>query len=254
MPLVVEANHWLSGDARRVESVRHTALEVPTPLGIVWHWTAGRCTTPAHADNLVAGIRTYDKGKDVAASWHVLIAKDGRLFQSVPFNQGSWHVGRPGRIGGLPAKTVDGTWNATTFPAVPGSRLFGNINRGTVGVELENSGRLMHSTDGKFYCWPYWVNPDAPAGSGVLDKNCEVSKDRAVQLGGEFYDVFPPAQVASARDLLKALVVKYKWTREVSQYGHLMFDPGRKEDPGPLWLGTTLPGILDELFGGAQRT
>ena len=42
---------------------------------MVWHWTAGRCG-PRFAEALAYGIKTYTP-KDRAASWHLIIAKDG---------------------------------------------------------------------------------------------------------------------------------------------------------------------------------
>jgi len=219
-------------------------LETPMPLGLVWHWTAGKCVAPGYATALAEEIRTYDKTRDRPVSWHVLIAKDGRMFQSVPFNQGSWHVGRPGRIGGAPQKT-NGFWNAATFPE---GKLFGNINRATIGVELENAGRL-EVVDGKFYCWPYWTNPTAPAGARTPDPTLELPESRAQMMAGTWYDTFPAPQEQAAQRLVQALAIKYKWSRSVTQYGHLMFDPGRKEDPGPLWLELALPRILDGVFG-----
>jgi len=240
---------WLvqeAGDPQvlKVQSIRVCTLDVPAPLGIVWHWTGGRCTTPTHAPALADSIRTYDKSKDTAASWNILIAKDGRIFQSVPVGMGSWHVGKPGRIGGPPVKMPDGKWDATQF--APG-KLLGNINRGTVGVELENSGRLIMS-GGKFYAWPYWKDPANP--SFGPDANMEIVATRAVEVPDDgFFDEFPAAQEDAARRLLAALVVKYGWNRDVSRYGHVMFDSPRKEDPGPVWLNTVLPRILNAVFG-----
>lgn len=230
----------------RVPSVRSTDLDLAArgkPLGLVWHWTAGPCAGPKFAPALAEEIRTYAPGKDRAASWHVLVAKDGRIFQSVPFLRGSWHVGRPGRIGGAPER--DGaSWKAPV--SWSSGTLFANINRATVGVELENSGRLEKVGDA-FYRWPFWLNPDHHEQGP--DPEMQVDADRAVLVDGVWYDTFPEAQEMAATRLLQALVLKFRWPREACQYGHLMFDPTRKEDPGPLWLDQVLPRILDRVFG-----
>jgi hypothetical protein len=239
---------WLSQSASglpaltRVPSVRTTNLEEPKPLGICWHWTAGPALGPAYATALAESIRNYDKVKDTAASWHVLVAKNGRVIQSVPFNKGSWHVGRPGRIGGLPVKSGD-SWDATGWPD---GRLYANVNRVLVGVELENSG-LLRQIEDKFYCWPYFLDPRDPA-SGPDPKWC-IPSDRAKLHGDEWYDDFPSAQLDAATRLLQALSVTYKWKRAVSQYQHRHFDPSRKLDPGPLFSDEYLPTILDTVFG-----
>jgi N-acetyl-anhydromuramyl-L-alanine amidase AmpD len=213
----------------------------------VWHWTAGPARGSAFARALAESIRSFNRATDRAASWHVLLAKDGRIFQSIPFDRGSWHVGRPGRIGGKPVRLLaDGNgpvWDATAWTG----RLFANINQATVGIELENSGRLLEQ-NGRFYCWPFWHDPDHPD-TGV-DPTLEIPSDRAVLIGDTWYDDFPQPQRDMATKVLRALVQRYAWSRDVAQYGHLMFDPARKEDPGPAWLGRYLPDILDRVFGG----
>lgn len=200
----------------RVPSVRSTGLDVTKPLGIVWHWTAGVGKTPKYATALAEEIRTYDKVKDRAASWHFLVSRDGRILQSIPLTMGSWHVGRPGNIAG---------------------RMFGNINRCTVGVELENAGQVkLH--EGVWQAWPY-------DGSAVLPEG----RVTAHASDGLDYDAFPEAQVQAAQRLLTELVLWAKWPRDVCSYGHRDFDPTRKTDPGPVWAENVLPRVLDGVFG-----
>ncbi len=242
-------DHWLVVDEEglppinRIPTVRTAVLDALTPGGLVWHWTGGVCRGPNVPTILANENRTYNKDTDRPASWHVCIGKDGMMVQAVPFNVGSWHVGRPGRIGAKPALTADGKWDATSWA---GGVLKANINRCTVGVELANSGRLEKVGD-KFYTSPWWLDPAKPD-SGP-DPRLEIEAERAVAVGDQWFDVFPQAQIDAAKRLLTALVLKYKWTRDVSQYGHVMFDPSRKEDPGPLWLQTALPALLDSVFG-----
>lgn len=244
----VAEDHWLKQTASglpaltKAPSVRTNMLDAGAPAGIVWHWTGGICRGPNVPTILANEIRTYDKLKDRAASWHVAIGKDGQIVQSVAFNSGSWHVGRPGRIGGKPVKTPAGTWDPMLWPGT----LHANINRATTGVELCNSGRLEKVGE-KFYCWPFWLDPDKPAAGP--DPKLEIEASRAVAHDGKFWDVFPEAQEMAATRLMQALVLKYKLPREVVQYGHVMFDPSRKEDPGPVWLEVVLPRIIDRVFG-----
>jgi len=240
----------------RVPSVRSClfAAELRAPLGLVWHWTGGPALGPAFATALAEEIRGFDRVKDRAASWHFLVAKNGRIFQSIQTDRGAWHVGRPGRIGGKPemvqvhADPITGLpsgepiWDAMAWPG----RLFANINAATIGVELENSGRLEKVGE-RFYCWPFWLNPDKPE-SGV-DPKLEVPADRAKLVGATWYDDYPQAQRDAAARLLSALVLRYRWTRDVCQYAHKFFDPTRKEDPGPAWMGEYLPQVLDLIFG-----
>lgn len=242
-------DHWLVVDeqglpeVRRLPSIRTTPFELPMPLGIVWHWTGGVCRGQGAMNYLAEEIRNFDKSKDRASSFHAIIAKDGRIIQTIPFNTGSWHVGKPGRIGGAKPAQTDGRWDAVMFT---GGKLFGNINRCTLGIELLNAGRLEKVGE-KFYTSPYWLNPDKPE-SGP-DPKLEIEPERAVNIGAQWFDTYPDEQVFAAQRLTLALVQKYKLPREVCQYGHLHFDSPRKEDPGPLWLDQKLPPLLNAVFG-----
>jgi N-acetyl-anhydromuramyl-L-alanine amidase AmpD len=249
---MVDSAGWLQAAAEglppviKVPSTRVTQLDGQGPAGIVWHWTGGRCRSPEFAVATVNEIREYDKAKDRAASWHVLIARDGRVFQSIPFTKGSWHVGRPGRIGAPPTVGPDGKWDATAWA---GGRLVANVNKVTVGVELENAGRLVQVA-GKFYCWPFYSNPTAVVALRLPDPRLELDASRAIKVGDAFFDDFPADQQQAAGRLVQALHLKYGLIRDVCRYGHVMFDQGRKEDPGSRWLDQLLPAILDGAFGG----
>lgn len=111
--LEVDAEGWLAGPGVKLyPSVRNSRLTTTSPIGIVWHYTA---TDHGTAHRMAKRIRTYKRGKDRAASWHVCVAADGTLYQSVSFLRGAWHC-RRGSIGGH------------------------RINACTVGIELEGHG------------------------------------------------------------------------------------------------------------------
>lgn len=229
----IDENGWLIAEAgdmtvKHYPTARTYPLSVPKPLGIVWHWTAGR-GGPGFAESLARRAQPYRKGVDRPASWHVLVAKDGTIYQSAPFTVGTWHVGRPGTISG---------------------KRFENINRATVGCELENAGRLR-MIDGQCYCWPYWLNPGAPKHELRSDPACRIDKARAVIASAEgLFDEFPREQEASALKLLVALAGLCGWARDSCSFGHVDFDWPRKEDPGPLWKQVHLKRILDTAFDG----
>lgn len=113
--LEVDVDGWLVGaGVERVPSVRHSALSTPRgPHAIVFHYTA---TDVGTAKNLAKRIRTYKRGVDRAASWHVCVGADGTLWQSVSFLRGSWHCAK-GTIAGH------------------------RVNACSVGVELEGHGK-----------------------------------------------------------------------------------------------------------------
>ena len=229
----IDDEGWLvpeDGDPRvvRLPTVRTYRLVVPAPLGIVWHWTSGR-GGPGFAERLARRVQTYRRGIDRPASWHVLIARDGVIHQSAPFLVGTWHVGRPGVIAG---------------------QRFDNINRATIGCELENAGRLRKIGE-RFYCWPFWTNPGAPAYERRPDPRYAIDALRATVVQGQgIFDAFSTEQRASAAAMLAALVARFAWAREACSYGHRDFDPKRKEDPGPVWADSVLPQILNQVLGG----
>jgi N-acetyl-anhydromuramyl-L-alanine amidase AmpD len=207
--------------------VRTYTLAVAAPLGIVWHATEDR-GGPGYAEALARRIQTFRSGIDRPASQHLVIAKDGSICQSAPFSVATWHVGMPGVIAG---------------------KRFANVNHATVGVELENAGRLKR-LGALAYCWPYFVDPQVPAYQRRPNPSCALPLDRAVATHDGLFDTFTVAQESSATLVLHALATRYDWAREVCAYGHVQFDPQHREDPGPIWKETILPRVLDRVFGG----
>lgn len=228
----IDDKGWLRAGAgdplvKAYPSVRTYALEVPAPLGLVWHWT-GDAGEPGSAEKLAARIQRYRKEFDRPASWHVLIARDGSVLQSASFCVGTWHVGRPGVIAG---------------------RQFANINRATASCELENAGRLRRIAD-RCYSWPYWINPAAPPNERRPNPRLLVPNARAaVVLGDGAFDAFTAEQELAAAAVVGALRDRFGWGREAFGYGHVDFDSPRKDDPGPLWRKIVLPRLLDNVFG-----
>jgi N-acetyl-anhydromuramyl-L-alanine amidase AmpD len=217
---------WLQGPGVvRVPSVRHYALTsrdshgAPAPLGITWHWTGGVCK-PGHAASLAKRIATLKTG-DREASWHVVISKQGDIYQSVSFEQGSWHCA----VGAVPDPHRSGRTH--------------RINRSLVGIELENAGRLK-LLGGEWRCHPYWKVDKAGQyilknGLKVFDPALVVAPERAKIVEGKgVFDVFPEPQIVAALRLLEALMRTYSLDPVHCRYLHGDFEP-RKEDAGPRW-------------------
>jgi len=117
----IDPEGWLRGPGVvHVPSARNSALTTPRrePWGIVWHYTA---TDLGTAKSLAKRIVKTPGPNDRAASWHVLLAADGTVYQSVSFKRGSWHC-KEGRLGTH------------------------RINASTVGIEMEGHGRPMDFT------------------------------------------------------------------------------------------------------------
>jgi N-acetyl-anhydromuramyl-L-alanine amidase AmpD len=144
------------------------------PVAIVWHYTA---TDPGTALSLCKRITKYDSSVDRAASWHLIIGVDGRVYQSVSFLCGAWHCAK-GTIGGH------------------------SVNKTSVGIELEGHG-----------------------------------------------DIFTPAQIDAAEEVVVALRVAYGISEARAKLLHSEFDPKRRSDPGPIWSGRILPALLRRVYG-----
>src|SRR5258707_11727569 len=90
-----------------------------TPLYLVIHYTAGR-----DGESSVQHFRDPSAN----ASTHLVIGRDGRIWQLVPFNRMAWHTG-VSAWGGLQG-----------------------MNSSTIGIELDNAGKLFAVGD-KYQAW-----------------------------------------------------------------------------------------------------
>ena len=105
-------NHRLMGDrVVHLVSAKNTR-HLEGPDMIVLHYTAG---TSAESSAL------FLTRPDVSASAHLVIGRDGEVFQLVPFNIEAWHAGK--------------SWYAGR----------GGLNRYSIGIELDNLGKLRFS-------------------------------------------------------------------------------------------------------------
>lgn len=245
LALVVDQTGWLrlasgldSVALRRVPSPRHQALVThdAVPAGIVWHWTATRAGT---AEGLVRSIARPVPAGGRAASWHVLVDRQGRIHQSVPLRRGSWHAGGPtaARFGWA---DVPGKPGLMQYGILKGAKL--SANGLFVGVELENAGEVR-SINGRWRAWPFDRDGGGP----------EIPADQVRRVGPRYYHDFPDAQVEAAARLVRAFVGAYGGDRR--SYGgdrrslswtHAEIDPTRKTDPGPLWADHLLPKVLHD--------
>jgi N-acetylmuramoyl-L-alanine amidase len=212
-------NGWLDASDKPIikayPSARFYNLISPKPLGVVWHYSCPVWMGFKTAEQVSQCITKNING----ASWHLMIDKSGSLFQSVSFNKGSWHVGKPGRIAGQD---------------------FVNINRATIGIELENAGRLK-LINGKYYTWPYFLEHEKEP-----DPKLIISPDRVQHYKDNlFFDSFTNEQIESTKELVLALSKTYSISKNNFCYGHIDFDPDNREDPGPLWKFIHLPKIIE---------
>lgn len=168
---------WLRGDGVQRVPADPSWYGGPMPdgpLAIMAHYTA---TDPGTAETMARKRVPARHRDDRAASWHLTIAQDGRIWQMVPLTQAAWHCRRGYALGP--------------------TRKHRRINDCAIGVELEGHG-----------------------------------------------DHFPAAQITAAMALWPALVRAYGIPRRHAMLEHSQYDPGRRRDPGPVWMRECAPVVL----------
>lgn len=156
------------------------------PDTVVIHYTAG-----GSADSSAK----YLAQNDIKASAHLVIGREGEIFQLVPFDTVSWHAGRSsygGRNG---------------------------LNKYSIGIELDNAG-VLERVGSEYKSWfgrRYQPNDVVEA----VHRND--SKPR-------FWHTYTQAQLEACRQVCSLLIEKYKINLIL---GHEEIAPLRKQDPGP---------------------
>ncbi len=157
-----------------------------SPAYLVLHYTAGRSL-----DSSVAHFTS----PAAQASSHVLIGRDGRVVQMVPFNHAAWHAGRS-------------AWK----------ELHG-LNQHSIGIEMDNAGRLVRSGDG----YRSWFQGVYPAADVVTARHRNEHSDA-------HWHAYTEVQIEAALDIAAVLMRAYQLEEIL---GHEDISPGRKSDPGP---------------------
>ncbi|HJS19114.1 MAG TPA: N-acetylmuramoyl-L-alanine amidase [Anaerolineales bacterium] len=168
---------------------------------IVMHFTTGTRieSTIAHFRNINSGV-----------SAHLLIARDGRVIQFLPFNAISFHAGFS-------------WWERDS-----------SLNRYSIGIELDNAGILKQSGAG----WMRKGIPIADADVQVLTHRRE-SKPRG-------WHTFTEIQLDVAEKIVRALAEHYGGTQKIELLGHDDVNLANRLDPGPAF---PMEDIRERVFG-----
>lgn len=157
------------------------------PKYLVMHFTAG-----SNAGSSAAWLRN-PRSK---ASAHVVIGRDGTVIQLVPFNKVAWHAGLS-------------RWESLV-----------GMNQYSIGIELDNAGRVYKRADGKWQNALGVVVQSKDVIEGVHKNETKISN----------WQTFTPVQLEVAKEIGGLLVATYGL---VDVLGHEDVSPGRKIDPGP---------------------
>jgi N-acetylmuramoyl-L-alanine amidase len=161
---------------------------VITPKFIIIHFTAGR-----GAESSVS----WFKDPKAKASAHLVIGRDGKIYQLVDFNKKAWHAGTS-------------QWADQT-----------GFNNLSIGIELDNPGRLTKVGD-KYFSW----FKKEYSGDNVV-----AAPHKHEDTVSYWYE-YTEQQIAACLDACKAIMEKYN-IQDI--LGHDDIAPYRKNDPGPLF-------------------
>ena len=153
---------------------------------IVIHYTAGANATSS---------ANYLANDNTKASAHLVIGRDGQIYQLVDFETQAWHAGK--------------------------SQMLGKIgqNAYSVGIELDNAG-LLHENNKRYYTW-----------FGKRIPDIEVIKLVNPQTGFHaWWHTFSEIQLKTLQEICLLLVEAYQFKRIV---GHSEISLSGKIDPGP---------------------
>jgi len=171
----------------RIRSMRSPNVGGPiAPAYLVLHYTAGRSldSSVAHFMNPAA-----------QASAHLVVGRDGRVVQMVPFDRAAWHAGRS-------------AWKGLQ-----------GLNQHSIGIEMDNAGRLVRSGDG----YRSWFQGVYPAAEVVTARHRNEQAEA-------YWHAYTDVQIETVLDIAAALMREYQ-LKEI--LGHDDIAPGRKSDPGP---------------------
>ncbi|MDH4127596.1 MAG: N-acetylmuramoyl-L-alanine amidase [Spirochaetota bacterium] len=187
--MTINKNHRLifndSQDVNYVQSPNHGGII--TPEYLVIHFTAGR--------DLSSSVKWLTNPRS-RASAHLVIGRDGTVTQLIPFNIKAWHAGKS-------------SWRNRV-----------GLNNYSIGIELDNAGRLTQSNNGKWYAWFGKVYPSSEV---IL----AIHKNETVTSAWHKYT---DKQLEVALEITQLLVEHYSLQDVV---GHDDISQKRKIDPGP---------------------
>jgi N-acetylmuramoyl-L-alanine amidase len=228
---VVDDNHFLiTTEGRRFQQIpphpngyqRRLLMEQPhAPRFIIMHYTTGTRmeSTINHFKDPGSGVST-----------HLLIGRDGRVVQFLPFNRIAHHAGLS-------------WWEQIR-----------HLNPLSIGIELDNAGRLRRGKDASGR--DIWMSRKVP----IPDEHVLLAPHWKNLKRLAAWETFPDVQLEVAFKIVKALTARYPSIQEI--LGHDDVNLLNREDPGPLFpmsewrkklFGRTRPVIKPFYLTGQTR-
>jgi N-acetylmuramoyl-L-alanine amidase len=187
----IHSNRLMRDDGHAAEYVAspHVGGAI-APRFLVIHYTAG---------SSAAGTISWFRHPASHVSAHLVIGRDGAVTQMVPFNHEAWHAGQS-------------RWGSVS-----------GLNRHSIGIELDNPGRLIRS-GGK------WVSPLTRRIFPDSEVTVAPHKNDPPGTPPCGWHTYTPQQIEATLECGMALVRHYRLDDVL---GHDDIAPGRKWDPGP---------------------
>jgi len=194
------SNHRLQGEAVSHEytTPNHSgSFSAGQPDTIVIHYTAGRSDT--------SSAKTLCNSK-TKASAHLVVGREGKIYQLAPFDTVTWHAGKS-------------SWNGRS-----------GLNHFSVGIEIDNAGRLSQQ-GAQYLSW--FGKPYAPE-----EVFFGVHRNESAP---SFWHRYTETQVLVVEEICRLLCDTYA-IQDI--LGHEEISPDRKTDPGPAFPLDTLRNHL----------
>jgi N-acetylmuramoyl-L-alanine amidase len=209
-------NHKLVGYWYRMSRDVGTGLDAPR--FIVMHYTAGGSGAASRDYMLKSPTqkqRLLGSNSKVYASAHVIVDRDGSIWQIIPFDRKARHAGRS-------------SWKGLN-----------SLNRYSVGIEIANYGWLDQQGDGSY------KRSDTPRFDAKEVTVAPMPSGTRI-MGWENY---PTPQLDAVERVARALLAVYPSISEI--LGHEEIAPRRKFDPGPAFPLECFRDLTDDRGIGA---
>ena len=211
---VVDEDHFLAtSDGRGFQHIEahkncfraSPPMEQPNaPKYIIMHYTTG-----TKIESTINHFTSADPG----VATHLVIGRDGRVIQFVPFNLSAHHAG-------------SSWWEMDK-----------HLNNLSIGIELDNAGKLRRRTvDGR----EVWMSRNVIIPDEDVERRA-YWRNKKIKPG---WETFTPVQLEVALKIVKALIKEYDSIKEI--LGHDEVNLLNREDPGALF---PMREWRKELFG-----